>query len=851
VEIKKFLVFVPGNVYIFDIYEKNRLIIGDRPNLSRKQSLYFGRKDPLMTMGKISVVFLSLSWLVAGCTTVDTGGVKKPAPSGLISTPVSYYSTAKAKYLATKYKENLDRIIEQIVRNPKTAPLQFANNIASVGGIGFFTHSATKTADERYLEVVLATPETFETKGDYSEKVQRLFSSYGFDLLRILSGDGELYQDGELTGYGLNLAWRNVIADPAGNRVMLARAIIYLPKDRVRNYLRNEMKQNELLADAVIFGEEEDRPLTLVSYRPQDTQPDVRPAIREDNLTATAESKPSQAAPSANAQLLSGSNQQVKSVKVDGSGLEPLPNSEAGLTAQEPEVAVALEPLKNDRSTSSEPASLAGDDRTASTTTSLISDPKGPPQDSRPATEVTTDARASTSKTPDKKIDTKQTTANSRVKAPAVAMEKQAAATAARPSVPPEATARARKEEPQEIQESVEPYVVARPTEVSSLEKTKSPLAEIPTAQIEPPLETSKIAGEPKETPAEPVNVVPAKNTSVRRSTETETASLPRDIINNQSSRETKEEIKAAPEVVPTKKNEAVTSESMVSKVAEKKTTIPEAAKAQIESPKPNPEPNVAPSTAVKKSLDVTDRESVSNAATKFSNEKLSTDSADKTALPVVGPKLVTEKPALSEKGTPPAPSAHSELEPPQSKEPPPQTQVALTPRPDPAQKSVPRPIVREQRQDDRAMEIETGTAKPSRILPSSQSHPPTPAVPAPEPFRERQSAEQVALLRKPADVTVENKPMTRAVKPLEGFVIQIAFNDKDKAQHWAESMERRGYAVSITETGAEGALRVRLGNFSVRDDAERQLRSFKQEGMNGIIINLPQGFRPARSSVP
>jgi cell division protein FtsN len=64
--------------------------------------------------------------------------------------------------------------------------------------------------------------------------------------------------------------------------------------------------------------------------------------------------------------------------------------------------------------------------------------------------------------------------------------------------------------------------------------------------------------------------------------------------------------------------------------------------------------------------------------------------------------------------------------------------------------------------------------------------------------------------------------------------------------------MTQRGYAVSLTEAGAEGSLRVRLGNFSVRDDAERQLQSFKQEGMSGIIINLPQAFRPeARSSLP
>src|SRR5258707_3002655 len=93
-----------------------------------------------------------------------------------------------------------------MVLTPKTASLQFANNISSVGGIGFFTHSATKTPDERYLEVVLATPETFETKGEYSEKIHQLFSRYGRDLLSIVNGDSDIYQDRELSGYGLNLA---------------------------------------------------------------------------------------------------------------------------------------------------------------------------------------------------------------------------------------------------------------------------------------------------------------------------------------------------------------------------------------------------------------------------------------------------------------------------------------------------------------------------------------------------------------------------------------------------------------------------------------------------------------------
>jgi cell division protein FtsN len=120
-----------------------------------------------------------------------------------------------------------------------------------------------------------------------------------------------------------------------------------------------------------------------------------------------------------------------------------------------------------------------------------------------------------------------------------------------------------------------------------------------------------------------------------------------------------------------------------------------------------------------------------------------------------------------------------------------------------------------------------------------------------PERATETPAPERLALLKKPAEITMEKKPLARP-RSLEGFIIQVAFNDKEKAQTWADKMQQRGYAVSVTEAGAEGALRVRLGNFSVRDEAERQLRNFKQEGMTGIIINLPQAFRPeARSSVP
>ena len=448
---------------------------------------------------------------LGGCVLFEDVAPRKPETTGLIATPASYYSTPKARYLGTKYKDNLDRIVERITRNAKTSPLQFSNNISSVGGIGFFTHSATKTGDERFLEVVLATPDTFEVKGVFSDKVRRVFARYGLELLGITSGDSDIYQDRELSGYGLNLAWRNVVAERAGNRVTLERAIIYFNKDRVRNFLRQELSASDLLRDAVIYSVEDDGPLNLVSLRAEQPQLDFRPVIREHNLAA-----------------LPGEMQMETVPRVPAaSAAQPAPI--AHLENSPPLTVVALEPA--------------------------------PPQAPTPI-----------------------------AKAPAIA----------------------------------KPVI-----------ETKAPQA----AAVPPlPVESG---------------------------------------------------------------------------------------------------PNAAASKVAR----------------------------------LVPPRVVEVKPLA--------------------------------------------------------------------------------------PATEKSAGEQLASLKnKPAEVLPPKPEVARsapkAPKALEGFVIQLAFNDKDKAQRWAETMEKRGYAVSLTEAGGEGSLRVRLGNFSVRDDAERQLRTFKQDGLNGIVISLPQGFRPeARTSIP
>jgi cell division septation protein DedD len=230
-----------------------------------------------------SLFLAAICWLLASCATLEENP-KKNQRFGLITTPPTYYTTQRARYLGERYKSNLDRLVERIVRNPKTANLQFANNIASVGGIGFFTHSAAGSIDERFLEVIMGVPESFDANLEHSAKVSRVFSSYGAELLSILVSDPDIYQEKEVNGYGLNLSWRNLFSDATGPRISLERAVLYFSKTKARGFLRGDLTQSALLGDAVMFAVVDDGPMKLVSYRPQALKPDWRAPIQEEEI---------------------------------------------------------------------------------------------------------------------------------------------------------------------------------------------------------------------------------------------------------------------------------------------------------------------------------------------------------------------------------------------------------------------------------------------------------------------------------------------------------------------------------------------------------------------------------------
>jgi hypothetical protein len=38
--------------------------------------------------------------------------------------------------------------------------------------------------------------------------------------------------------------------------------------------------------------------------------------------------------------------------------------------------------------------------------------------------------------------------------------------------------------------------------------------------------------------------------------------------------------------------------------------------------------------------------------------------------------------------------------------------------------------------------------------------------------------------------------------------------------------------------------MRLRIGNFTGREEAERQLQALRKDGLKGIVLNLPQAYR-------
>ena len=234
---------------------------------------------------RICLILLTVS--LFGCGLIEEPAKKGPS-LGLIITPQLQYSTQKARTLGKTYHQNLEQLVNEIAQNPVTQGLQFANNINSVGGIGFFTHTASKAQDERYLEVILGVPDNLYEKFDFRTSIDQLFSKYGPELLSVLSSDVEIYKKKNVAGYGLNFSWRSTSRASSGPRDMIKRVVIYILKEEVRRFLTQQIRQRDLLGRSVIFAIEGEGPARRIRYIPPALKREVRPPTAEEAVEKSA-----------------------------------------------------------------------------------------------------------------------------------------------------------------------------------------------------------------------------------------------------------------------------------------------------------------------------------------------------------------------------------------------------------------------------------------------------------------------------------------------------------------------------------------------------------------------------------
>jgi hypothetical protein len=195
---------------------------------------------------------------------------------------VPYYSTQKARQLGETYDEGLHELLERVTQS-SVGKLQFANTIVSLS-LGFFSHSASATPDERYLEVILGMPDILEDQTDLFPLVQQLFSQYGGELLSILAKDEKIANDAKVAGYGLHFSWRGLRKTPSGPHLTLREVVIYLKKDQSQQFLSQKLTHDDLLRSAVLFMREGDQPARQVFYPPPE-QPQPTRALPLDGTT--------------------------------------------------------------------------------------------------------------------------------------------------------------------------------------------------------------------------------------------------------------------------------------------------------------------------------------------------------------------------------------------------------------------------------------------------------------------------------------------------------------------------------------------------------------------------------------
>lgn len=155
------------------------------------------------SLGRCRVAALAVALLLGSVT----AGLAAPE-DGIV--PLEQYTTPKAKGLASRYKTQLLRFSEQIYHClPWVGVLK--------NGIGFRQPKGVDS-DDRYLSVWIAIDQNDDgtfARLPQERRVSAMFSRYGVDMLRRMTGLAEIASDSNVHGFSVVLTWLKPGSNPS------------------------------------------------------------------------------------------------------------------------------------------------------------------------------------------------------------------------------------------------------------------------------------------------------------------------------------------------------------------------------------------------------------------------------------------------------------------------------------------------------------------------------------------------------------------------------------------------------------------------------------------------------------
>ncbi|HWP58710.1 MAG TPA: SPOR domain-containing protein [Candidatus Acidoferrales bacterium] len=778
----------------------------------------------------------------------------KASTAGLVVTPVSTYSTLKARGLAQRYKDNLERIVVEIVRSPVTAKLQFSNNIVSTGGIGFFTHSASQSADERYLELILAAPEVFDDSVGFGPKLDRLMAQYGGELLRILLSETAIYNDPEVAGYGLNFFWRTAARGDSGPQVIFERGVVYFRKDEARRFLDQKLTREALLSNSVIFATRGNSPPQLVAYSagraapalsvptPQEKATDAAVAaltspIKEKDILAEAGQKPEE--------KIATPAPQPKTARAPSAGkaapFEQISKPPEGKTSPEKpgKEAVREAPAKYSAVPDTPKAEKHTDKAQGAQASTAREEKTTAKEESRsPATVQKTESAAAPIRQPPAVAGAvKPPEPAGGAKQPDASVKETSIAEKASPPQPKGVSAEVQasaKQPAGELREKAEKGLFA-----ASRDRPEASAGQ----GAEKPRSRESIKEEPTKTPpAAPVQKPEESRPAVAKKPSEPIAKAETPPV---SPRPHVEEPPAEARA-PAASGIARTPEASPPKEAPPPAKLPPAGASSAPAPEAAPKAKAQPESALSA------RETLP--ATGRAAPEISTRSAESSAIAPAG-KAAEErqKPSSETKAAAEHPAAKQSIEKaPLKQEAPVSTRAEPKPDQSVAEKKEPVQQATAPKELSGTQTKRAAVEAPREKQDLAKSFDDTAPSPKPrDPDDQAASGKSEAAISagklQPASVAREKAntdpgQVQLALKPVEGYAVQILFLQRAEAQRWAEILSREGYPISLTATGDGESVRLRVGSFASQAPASGLLERLRKQGLSGFVVHVPKG---------